>query len=227
MSLDKQEELIEKEMIKSCFSTSIDIIGSAILGPIWSIKELVKCSYSSAKQIAFNNFLFGIYKKAQKEKLSEKDIEKFSKKLDKQEYFNYISNIIDSMFFSKCKIARNILGWITMKYLIEDKLDYEDLVLVNGLKDVFDFELEEFVKFAQEPDNGPKQEIGSGLVFVSDYNDNARIFITKLINLGIFGNDLAGNRLIGDGQFPLKYVKTSVTKRLLEYVMLFNKITEK
>jgi len=62
MSLDKQEELIEKEMIKSCFSTSIDIIGSAILGPIWSIKELVKCSYSSAKQIAFNDFLLGIYK---------------------------------------------------------------------------------------------------------------------------------------------------------------------
>lgn len=88
MSLDKQEELIEKEMIKSCFSTSIDIVWSAILGPIWSIKELVKCSYSSAKQIVFNDFLLGIYKKAKKEKLSEKDIEKFSKKLDKQEYFN-------------------------------------------------------------------------------------------------------------------------------------------
>lgn len=88
MSLDKQEELIEKEMIKSCFSTSIDIVWSAILGPIWSIIELVKCSYSSAKQIVFNDFLLGIYKKAKKEKLSEKDIEKFSKKLDKQEYFN-------------------------------------------------------------------------------------------------------------------------------------------
>lgn len=222
MSLDKQEELIEKEMIKSCFSTSIDIIGSAILGPIWSIKELVKCSYSSAKQIAFNDFLLGIYKKAQKEKLSEKDIEKFSKKLDKQEYFNYISNIIDSMFFSKCKIARNILGWIIMKYLIEDKLDYEDLVLVNSLKDVFDFELQEFIRFAQEPDNGPDKEIGTGLVFINDYNDECRIFITKFINAGIFGNDLAGNLLIGEGKFPLKYVKTSVTYRLLDYIRIFS-----
>lgn len=222
MKKDNQDELIEKEMIKSCFSTGIDVVGAAILGPIWSIKELVKCSYSSAKQIAFNDFLFGIYQKVQKENLSEKDIKKFAKKLDKQEYFNYISNIIDTMFFSKCKMARYILGWIIMKYLIEDELDYEDLVLVNALKDVFDFEIEEFTKFAQEPDNGPDKEIGTGLVFINDYNESCRIFITKFINAGIFGNDLAGNRLSGDGKFPLKYVKTSVTNRLLEYIKIFS-----
>ena len=126
------------------------------------------------------------------------------------------------MFFSKCKMARYILGWIIMKYLIEDELDYEDLVLVNALKDVFDFEIEEFTKFAQEPDNGPDKEIGTGLVFINDYNESCRIFITKFINAGIFGNDLAGNRLSGDGKFPLKYVKTSVTNRLLEYIKIFS-----
>ncbi|MBR3864712.1 MAG: hypothetical protein IKJ19_06355 [Clostridia bacterium] len=222
MSIIDQEKEIETKLIKSTFSTGIDIIGSAILGPVWSFKNLVGNCYSAAKQVSYYDFLYGIYKKVKEEKLKESDIEKFAKKLEKEKYFNYISNIIDSMFFSKCKIARNILGWITMKYLMEDVLDYEDLILINGLKDVFDIEINEFIKYAQIPDNGPDKQKDLGVVFIREYNNNDRAFIAKFINMGFLGNDLASNRF-GGGNYPLRYVKTNVTHRLINYVEIFSK----
>lgn len=221
MSLKDCEEIIENELIKTTFSTGIDVIGAAILGPLWSVKDFLKGCYSNAKKLAYCDFLFGIHQKAENEKLKESDIKKFAKKLEKEEYFNHISDIIDSMFFSKCKIARNILGWIAMKYLLEDDLDYEDLILVNGLKDVFDFEINKFNKYAQIPDNSPDHERDLGLVFIKEYDYKDRIFISKFINIGFFGNDLAGNRL-GGGNHPLKYVKTNVTYRLMDYIEIFS-----
>ena len=37
MSLKDCEEIIENELIKTTFSTGIDVIGAAILGPLWSV----------------------------------------------------------------------------------------------------------------------------------------------------------------------------------------------
>ena len=67
MSIIDQEKEIETKLIKSTFSTGIDIIGSAILGPVWSFKNLVGNCYSAAKQVSYYDFLYGIYKKVKEE----------------------------------------------------------------------------------------------------------------------------------------------------------------
>lgn len=203
----------EKALVIESMGTAINVFGSALLGPLWEAKNLIKTLYSEVKKSAYNDFLIGIYYKFKKEGLKEKDIVKFTKKLEKKEYHEYIGNILDSMFFSKNQTARFILGWIAMKYLVEDNLDYEDLIIINTLKDIYDEEISIFKKFYDFN------------TITQDYTQKEYIVMNKFINNNLFGRVSEAGMFAPDNHIPyLRYEKTSISNRLYDYVLIAEKI---
>lgn len=209
------------DLCKSALCKTIDALGASIFGPLWFGCDFFGKIYSSAKETYYDDFMFGMWSEIAKHG-KDKELESLSVKVQREDFAAYLANILDAVFFSKSNKARMILGQIAAKYLYSDMLDYEDLLLVIALKETYDVELNKFIEFANKEEDGHSHNLQAGFVCVYDYDLHSRIFIDKMINLNIFGGDLAGNRFFNDGEFPIRYVKTSVSNRLLEYLNNIN-----
>lgn len=194
----------------------IDLLGEIFLPRLWKIKDAFSIVYSSAKDSAFQDFLEGIAFKFSINNLTESDIEQMTVLISDNSNNQFLTNILDSVFFSKSKICRNILGILAGKFLIENEVDYEDLTLSVALKDLFDNDLMEFNSLYKMTPS--KSNIDDQTIFIGNYSSTQRIIVEKLQNSGILGRDLALNRLAGSGVPPLRYNLTSVSHRLFEYL---------
>lgn len=194
-------------------------IGNLLFPPLNGVTEVFSTIYSSMKNIAFEDFLEGIGFEFENLKLEENDIDKLTKSLSNETNNQHIASILDSVFFSKNALCRNILGIIACKCLYKNELDYEDLIIINALKDLLDYDLDEFMDLYKiQP---VKNNVGYSITFLAKYSDRQRIVVEKFQNLNVFGRDLALNRLGGSENPPLRYSITPVSERLNQYLEIF------
>lgn len=206
------EKSILKESGKEALELVFDIVGSEVLGPWWEVKNFIKTCYGTFKELSFDKFIGSMYEKFKSQNVAEENIRKYIEKLQKGNGIQYISNIIDSLYFSKCILATQILGLITAKYLSEGDLDYCDLYLVTALKELYDADIKIFVKFYMDNTNR-----NDTTVILKEYTEQERVVLDKLQNLNIFGRDRTTGRLGDVSCKPLFYEKTEVSKRLHDY----------
>lgn len=129
-----------KNEVKALVKPYIEIVnqlGQNFLPQVWAIKDVIGTVYSSQKQIHFQDFVEGIAYYFATDSLSADDVKALMKKVSESQNYETMTNILDSVFFSHSKISRAILGIITGKFLRFDTLDYEDMVIINALKDLF------------------------------------------------------------------------------------------
>lgn len=222
----------ETEIIKKTVQETFSSLGSALLGPLWEVKNALQTCYGGYKELSFNAYLKSLYKQLENNGFTKADVEKYTEEIKKENSNQYISNILDSLFFSKCILSSQILGMITAKYLIKGDLDYCDLYLVAALDSLYDTDLNTFVHvfmhnqqmadtsliFDDSTDNESFKSSANSEVFTLDnYTDNEKIILDKLQNLNIFGRDRTLGRLSNGISKPLFYEKTEVSKRLLFY----------
>lgn len=192
------------------------MLGETFLPKLWKIKDAFSIVYSSAKDIAFQDFLEGMAINFANNNLKVQDIEELSIQVGKDSNNEFLTIILDSVFFSKSKMCRIVLGIIAGKYLNQNEMDYEDLALAVALKDILDIDLSEFKTFRERKPS--KNNLDDKTIFVGDYTLTQRIVVENLQNLAVLGRDLAPNRLAGKGVSPLRYELTSVSNRLYEYI---------
>lgn len=203
-----------KNEIKALVAPYVEILnqcGETFLSPVWSVKEVMGKVYSSQKQIHFQEFVEGIAYHFANGSMDKNDVEALVKKVLDSANHETMTSILDSVFFSHCKISRAVLGIITGKLMQYDKLDYEDMVLVNALRDLFDDDLSEFWRYANRQPTHPIEKI----VFLGHCTTTDRLIVEKLQNIGVLGRDLAGNRL---GGAMLRFELTIITERLKSYL---------
>lgn len=203
-----------KNELKAVAAPYIEIVnqlGQTFLPPVWSAKEIMGAVYASQKKIHFQDFVEGIAYFFADESIEPKDAEILLKKVSDPSNYETMTGILDSVFFSHSKISRSILGVITGKFLCDNKLDYEDMVLSSALKDVFDGELNRFFMYCSYPQKSAEDKTS----FVEHYTELDRLVVEKLQNVGILGRDLAGARL---GNNLLCFELTTVAKRLKNYL---------
>ena len=208
------EKNVLKNSAKESLKITCDGIGSAVLGPIWEVKNFIKNCYGTYKELSFDEFIKSIYAQFESQQATIEDINGYIEKLRKSNANQYISNIIDSLYFSKCILASQILGLITAKYLIKNDLDYCDLYLISALKDLYDDDIRNFMSLYYKLSTSK-----NGLATLIDYSDKERVLLEKLQNLNILGRDRATGRFGSDSN-PLYFERTEVSQRLAEYYNL-------
>lgn len=207
----KREIALELKPIQSMLNS----LGKLLLPVLWEAKDVFSSLYSAQKEIDFQDFIEGIAIDFSYNNLNEKDVIRLTKRVSNSKNHQYMSNILDSVFFSKSKFSRTILGLITGKFLRDDSLDYEDLVLCCALKDTFDNDLNAFWRFYDIPTK--KTNVDDKTIFLDEYTEKDRLIVEKLQNNGILGRDLVEGR-IGRNIIPLRYEITSVSIRLKAYM---------
>lgn len=203
-----------KNEIKALMTPYVEILnqcGESFLSPVWSVKEVMGKVYSSQKQIHFQEFVEGIAYHFANDSMDKNDVEALVKKVSDSTNHETMTSILDSVFFSHSKISRTILGIISGKLLRCDKLDYEDMVLVSALRDLFDNELTEFWRYANRQPTHPIDRIA----LLEHCSSTDRLIVEKLQNVGVLGRDTAGNRL---GGAILRFEPTTITERLKSYL---------
>lgn len=213
--MDASEKLNLK-ILKKKGAKLVNLLGETFLPKLWKIKDAFSIVYSSAKDIAFQDFLEGIAFNFANSDLTEQDIEELSIQIGKDSNNEFLTIILDSVFFSKSKLCRVILGIIAGKYLNRNEMDYEDLTLAVALKDILDTDLSEFKALCER--KPARNNLDDKTIFIGNYTSTQRIVVEKLQNSAVLGRDLAPNRLAGNGVSPLRYELTSVSKRLYEYI---------
>lgn len=203
-----------KNEIRALMDPYVQILnqcGATFLSPVWSVKEIMGKVYSSQKQIHFQEFVEGIAYHFANNSMDKSDVEALVKKVSDSTNHETMTSILDSVFFSHCKISRTILGIITGKLMRYDKLDYEDMVLVNALRNLFDDDLSEFWRYTNHQPTHPIEKV----VFLDHCTETDRLIVEKLQNAGVLGRDLTGNRL---GGAMLRFEPTIITERLKSYL---------
>ena len=162
--------------------------------------------WGEKKQISFMQYLEALGIQENQGFLSEKDIEKLLKKLKNPQNNDTITNILDSVFFSKNKTCRLILAIITTKLAYSDSLDYIDLILIPALRELYDKDLMYFCQFYQMPHQL--------VVFIR--NEISGRFVGKAVYHPI--NGLASS-LVGRLPIHLELCFDGIEKRLFRFVI--------
>lgn len=203
-----------KNEIKALVKPYVEMVnqfGENYLSPVWAIKDVMGAVYSSQKQIHFQDFVEGIAYYFATDSLSSDDVNALMKKVSDSKNYEMMTNILDSVFFSHSKISRTILGIITGKFLHHDTLDYEDMVIISALKDLFDEDLNQFWRYCSYKPKSTDDKTS----IMDHYSVTDRLIVEKLQNAGVLGRDLAGNRL---GGAILRFELTIVSDKLRTYL---------
>ena len=171
--------------------------------------------WGEKKQISFMQYLEALGIKDNQGFLAEKDIEKLLEKLNDSQNNDTISNILDSVFFSKNKTCRLILAMITTKLAYNDSLDYIDLILIPALRELHDKDLQFFYNFYHLP----CVEKEPNFVYIESNVVEEHLALNKLLNLNILGRDNVDR--LGDSSNILRYIKNAVSERLYDYISIF------
>lgn len=210
-----KKSIIKSERENKLLNSAITKFSKAVISeiPILSLfKESLAFVYSTSKQLFFEDFIFGIGIELGQEN-TDTAITKLTKKINDKTFSEIISNILDTLVFSKSYKSRVILGIIAAKYISSDEIDYEDMILISALKDIYDLELKAFIEFTCISDFSENDNTK----FLYDFTNTQRIIMEKLKNLSVVGNDLAHSRFGGEKDY-LSFQLTTVSNRLSEYL---------
>lgn len=223
---DKEQNSLESALkngtSRSLLKATISLI--PLVGDF--VNELFPVIYRDLKNSFFLDFLNGFGQKINDENIKDNDINKLKKKIRNAESFQYLSTILDGVFFSKSSKSRMILGIICATYMLDSTLPYEDLIIVNALKDTLDCELESFVKIYENAKNNDASKNGGKGAFYFEYNPtdtslNTSFFKFKNNNLiGTFENP---SMLVGKLPEKIPGVITSISDKLYHYIKILQK----
>ena len=140
--------------------------------------EIFNDMWKSSKNEKYIQFVEDVYELSELDN-REEIIIKLDKYSNEVDFNECIASILDSLFFSQSKLSRKILALITAKYLHDDECDYYDLCIINALKSLNDYDLDNFLDCVTN--------IAMEHIIQLDYRDD-QTFITyhKLINNNIF-----------------------------------------
>ena len=179
-----------------------------------AVKEIAGKLYANQKQSSFMDYLKGMAVYFISNSLTEEQIYYYVKKMSDSDYAQTVTDILDSVFFSRCKTCRLILGIITGKLLLSDTLDYEDMVLIHALRNLFDEELTYFVKYINMSELSSKDTV----IALSEYEPKDKVIIEKLKNMNLLGSELQGFKF---GP-TLSFEVTFISQRLFGYIRSFS-----
>jgi len=224
----EQEKLYEKQKVaikKEVSETLVEGVSKAIISLVPFIGELINSTlpniYIACKKAQFNDFIQGLNISLQQQKFTEEENAELIRKLANIETYKYMSTIIDSVFFSKSCRSRAILGVIMANYTCSDTIPYEDLIIINALKELIDDELDVFKDIYKVAIGGGKETTnGEGAFYISYYPQNVLINTTfsKLKNLNIIGNK--AQALTSKSPASWHGNITSITEKLIYFIDL-------
>ncbi len=216
-NIDKVEEDQENNYSKKQANAIVNIISGGLLD---KFKDLFLPCFTLSKQKKYNLFL---EKLSQCDKLNIGKINKLGveKCITDSEFDEYITSILDALFFTQSKRAIAVLSYITAKYLYIDDLDYVDMVLVLALKEFNDEDISIFLKLENMECHKTNVAEETQFVSISNYTEVEKISANKLISKQIFEDDVAMR--IGGSQ-TIKFHKSIVSSRLAEYLKIVEDI---
>lgn len=215
--LSRAKKDFAEEEIKTAGEALIELI--PFVGGI--ISASIPNIYSFKKKRAFTEYLYGINKVLMSTGLTDEECSTFSDKIDDDENYAHLSTIIDSVFFSKSRRARVILGVITANYICSETLPYEELIIVAALKELLDEDIDSFLTIYDVAKNGGREDSnGEGAFFLSYYPEKIQIntAFSKLKQLNIFGSK--AESLTSKSPASWHGNVTSITEKLKYYVDL-------
>lgn len=147
---DISKNLIENinnidDLIDSYFEPVKDITDTAedIFSPIKAIHSL----YTLNKKRKFKNFLKSYAINLNPSSFDLKNTERLKIYLKDEKNFNFLNNVIESAVNSKSIFGSIILGHYAACILSEEKiLTFKELLIVDGLRELNDYELSSFIK---------------------------------------------------------------------------------
>ena len=215
----------KKEADKKLNSTVITGVLNAAASLLPVVGELVSSTipdiYKSFKSKAFNEYLYGINKSLQSGEFGEEQVKDLAEKLENADNYVHLSSIIDSVFFSKSKRARIILGLITARYFKDSSIPYEDLIIITALKELLDEDIDSFLTIYEVAKNGGREDSnGVGAFYFAYYPNQIQIntAFSKLQQLNVIGSK--ADWLTSKSPASWHGNVTSITEKLKYYIDL-------
>lgn len=169
--LDNVEKL--DNIVDSYFDPIKDLTETAsdIFAPIKAIHSL----YTLNKKRKFKSFLKGYAESLDRNRLTNlNDLESLKKYLKNESNFNFLSDTIENAVNSKSVYGSILLGYYAGQILSNGKrINYKDLIIIEGIKELNDIELSCFVRIYNKSDL-------SKLVHLQQLNLGAFEFSSKL-----------------------------------------------
>lgn len=180
--------------------------------------DLVPEIYRSSKQKSMIDFLNGICSQFEKDNLKSEDFANMKKELSDPGNYEYMSTILDSVFFSKSARCRVILGIICSKYMSKKDIPYEDLIIIEALKDLLDIELDIIPQIYSVATTKAKDINGEGAFYI--YYDPQNVVVnttfSKIKKLNLIGSH--AEAITSKSPNGWHGNITSVTEKLVDYI---------
>lgn len=161
------------DIIDSYFEPIKDLTDTAsdIFAPVKAIHSL----YTFNKKIKFKKFLKAYAKSLNENGFSSfDDVEKLKKYLKDEKNFNFLSDTIENAINSKSVFGSVLLGYYAGQILSQcERINYKDLIIIEGLKDLNDIELSCFTRIYNKADL-------SKMVIFNELNLGTFEFFSKL-----------------------------------------------
>jgi hypothetical protein len=133
------------DLVDSYFEPIKDLTDTAedIFSPIKAIHSL----YTLNKKRKFKNFLKSYAINLDPSSFDLKNTERLKSYLKDEKNFNFLNNVIESAVNSKSIFGSIILGHYAACILTKEKvLTFKELLIVDGLRELNDYELSSFIK---------------------------------------------------------------------------------
>ena len=180
VNTDKLNDIVDT------FTNSImDLADTAsdLIKPIKAFRDI----YGAAKRIRFKMFLKSYSKNLHESYESEKElVEKMNKYLRNNKNLNFVYDTIDSALNSKSVICSGILGYLSGKVLTKQiQIGYKELVFLNALKNLNDFELKYMIIVFENTDDWSKNQTVSKNEKLKPYLKECEYTVQKLKTLQV------------------------------------------
>ncbi|PIF34319.1 hypothetical protein CLU81_4958 [Flavobacterium sp. 9] len=147
VDIEKLDDIVDSyfEPIKDLTDTASDIFT-----PIKAIHSL----YTFNKKIKFKKFLKAYAKSLNENGFSNfDDTEKLKRYLKDEKNFNFLSDTIENAINSKSMFGSVLLGYYAGQILSQcERINYKDLIIIEGLKELNDIELSCFARIYNRAD---------------------------------------------------------------------------
>lgn len=192
--LDNVEKL--DNIVDSYFDPIKDLTETAsdIFAPIKAIHSL----YTLNKKRKFKSFLKGYAESLDRNRLTNlNDVESLKKYLKNESNFNFLSDTIENAVNSKSVYGSILLGYYAGQILSNSRrINYKDLIIIEGIKELNDIELSCFVRIYNAADLSKLVHLQQ--LHLGAFEFSSKLTLEKLIQLRFVEKDyntyLGGNK---------------------------------
>lgn len=141
--IDNVENL--DDLIDFYFDPVKDITETA--GDIFSPIKAIHSLYTLNKKRKFKNFLKSYAKGLNQDTFDLKNIARLKQYLSDEKNFNFLNSIIENAISSKSEFGATILGHYAAQILSSEQIiTFKELLIIEGLRELNDYEISCFVK---------------------------------------------------------------------------------